>query len=80
QAYTAKIKLKNFNSFHILVKQTFNQPLLIYNICCALYALINSLFLIYRNKVFIITSLVANLFNIKWNFIYGLKKANRDRY
>lgn len=34
------------------VKQTFNQPLLIYNICCALYALINSLFLIYRNKVF----------------------------
>lgn len=52
QTYTAKIKLKNFNSFHTLVKQTFNQPLLIYNICCALYALINSLFLIYRNKVF----------------------------
>lgn len=49
---TAKIKLKNFNTFHWLVKQTFNQPLLIYNICCALYALINSLFLIYRNKVF----------------------------
>lgn len=52
QTYTAKIKLKNFNSFHILAKQTFNQPLLIYNICCALYALINSLFLIFRNKEF----------------------------
>lgn len=60
QTYTVKIKLKNFNSFHILIKQTFNQPLLIYNICCALYALINSLFLIYGNKVFIINSLVAN--------------------
>ncbi len=52
QTYTVKIKLKKFNSFHALVKQTFNQPLLIYNICCALYALMNSLFLIYRNKVF----------------------------
>lgn len=40
---TAKIKLKNFNTFHWLVKQTFNQPLLIYNISCVLPSLINSM-------------------------------------
>ncbi len=44
----------------MFAKQTFNQPLLIYNICCALYALINSLFLIYINKFFIIERLVEN--------------------
>lgn len=60
QTCIAKIKLKNFDTFHIFAKQTFNQPLLIYNICCALYALINSLSPIYRNKFFIIASLVAN--------------------
>ncbi len=40
---TAKIKLKNFNIFHWFVKQTFNQPLLIYNISCVLRSLINSM-------------------------------------
>ncbi|PRV99120.1 putative membrane protein [Acinetobacter sp. AR_0276] len=35
----------------MFIKQTFNQPLLIYNICCALYALIKSLFFVYINKV-----------------------------
>lgn len=39
----AKIKLKNFNTFHWLAKQTFNQPLLIYNISCVLCSLINSM-------------------------------------
>lgn len=43
KTYTTKIKLKNFNTFHLLVKQTFNQPLLIYNISCALRSLINSM-------------------------------------
>ncbi len=43
KTYTAKIKLKNFNTFHWLVKQTFNQPLLIYNISCVLRSLINSM-------------------------------------
>lgn len=37
---TKKIKLKNFNTFHSLAKQTFNQPLLIYNISCVLRSLI----------------------------------------
>lgn len=40
---TAKIKLKNFNIFHLLAKQTFNQPLLIYNISCVLRSLIKSM-------------------------------------
>lgn len=43
--------------------------------------LINKLHILYLNyKDFYYIESSLKLFNIKWNFIYGLKKANRNWY